>query len=230
MFLMLLASQCLYSQVIPELRFGTGCNFYKKFSISKNNDAIQNVSYLFDVNVSGRIYYKTMFAEVGFVPKYNALSKGDFKSDYFSQEYSLGLGRKFKLYDVVFDLSLGYMHQVMNINTYILNSSNVLNSNNLSLDNGIGLLNVNKYSHGMFFKMSVKTINNLDVSMIYALDLSKNHWKSLNGQMTDDNKDYLNFLGVRLQYYLNFQPKICKLYNKGWILVTTKIQPLFSIL
>lgn len=82
---------------------------------------------------------------------------------------------------------------MMSVNTYITNSTVMINSNNIAIRDGVNLLNINKYAHGLYFELGLKTIDNLFITVFSELDLSKSKWNSLNGHLIDLEDDYLNF-------------------------------------
>ena len=206
LFILLFISEYSYAQVKTDLSIGTGVSFFKEYSITKENNDIKSAPLLFNVDASARIFYNKMFGKVGVVSKYNIVSESNIKSKYSNNGLVLGIGRRFNLFDDYFwDFSVGYIYQVMNVNTYMSNSSNMIYSNNISIHDGIDLLNINKYAHGIYFELGIKTIDNLFVNIFYELDLSRNKWNSLNGQLTDSMKDYLNFWGIKLSYNINLK-------------------------
>ncbi|NLA24730.1 MAG: hypothetical protein GX879_07165 [Bacteroidales bacterium] len=118
--------------------------FSKDFSIIENNN-IQSSPFLIDLKLAIKTYYNKFYGQLSFVPRFNIVSNSNISNHYSNNGYSLSLGRKFQLFDdFIFEFSVGYLHQVMNINIYETDSGNILDSNNISLADGKNLLNLNK--------------------------------------------------------------------------------------
>jgi hypothetical protein len=205
-FILLFISEYSYTQVKIDLSVGTGISFFKEYSITKQNNDILSAPLLFNVDASVRIFHKKIFGKVGIASKYNIVSESNIESNYSNNGFVLGLGRRFYLFDdYFFDFSFGYIYQMMRVNTYITNSTVMINSNNIAIRDGVNLLNINKYAHGLYFELGLKTIDNLFITVFSELDLSKSKWNSLNGHLIDLEDDYLNFLGVKLLYNINIK-------------------------
>ena len=199
--LLSISAQFVYSQIEADLRIGTEMGYHNDFSIVKSSEGIQNVPYLFGFNIDAQMEYEGLFGRLGFVSRFNNSSGSNLKSSYSNNGLSFSFGKIFKLKDnMSLDIGLAYIFRTMNINTSASNPQNSISGNHISFYDGVNLLNIYKYSHGLGADIGLKLVDDLYVTLFYELDLSKSRWQSLNGKLINATKDPLNFLGLKIQY------------------------------
>ncbi|NLJ82224.1 MAG: hypothetical protein GX330_03765 [Bacteroidales bacterium] len=195
------ATQHTHSQSVTNLRIGTEMGYHSDFSIVNSSEGIQNVPYLFGFNIDAQMEYEGLFGRLGFVSRFNNSSGSNLKSSYLNNGLSFGFGKTFRLKDnMSLDIGLAYIFRTMNINTSASNPQNSVSGNQISFYDGVNLLNIYKYSHGLGADIGLKLVDELYITLFYELDLSKSRWQSLNGKLINSPKDPLNFLGLKIQY------------------------------